>query len=83
MPDRVTFAETEQMLQGVASGLDKIFGNKPGDKNIGFCLLVFPFGGPEGARTNYVSNAERADIIAMLKEITARFEGSPMQSGRA
>lgn len=38
-------------------------------------LLISPFNAPEGARTNYVSNANRADMLVALKEIVARFEG--------
>lgn len=38
-------------------------------------LLIAPLNAPEGSRTNYISNADRADMMACLKEITARFEG--------
>ncbi len=38
-------------------------------------LLISPFSAPEGARTHYVSNANRADMLVALKEIVARFEG--------
>ncbi len=33
----------------------------------GFFVLVFPFNGQEG-RTNYVSNAQRNDCIAAMKD---------------
>jgi hypothetical protein len=32
---------------------------------------------------NYVSNVNRADILAALKEVVVRFEGQPRQSGKA
>ena len=40
----------------------------------GFALLFFPFGAKAG-RMNYISNAQRNDMLAALKELTARFEG--------
>jgi predicted component of type VI protein secretion system len=80
---RLEMKDTEALLQSVAAGLDKVFENRPGDKTIGFALFVFPFGAPKGARTNYVSNAERADMVAALKEVLARFEGRHHEGGRA
>ena len=73
------------MMQSVASGLDAIFnGDKRGkDRKVGFVLLVFEFGEKEG-RCNYISNgADRRDVVTMLKEQVARFEGQPEVSGRA
>jgi hypothetical protein len=32
---------------------------------------------------NYISNARREDVIMLLKEQLARFEGQPEVSGRA
>lgn len=48
----------------------------------GFILLVFPFEGHEG-RANYISNANRKDVVVMLKEQLARLEGFPETKGRA
>lgn len=75
--------DTEKMLQSMASAIDDVLNEKCGPKKNGFVLLVFPFDGPEGQRTNYVSNSQRQDIIVALKEIVIRFEGLPHQSGRA
>ena len=44
--------------------------------------MVFPFEGFEG-RANYISNASRKDIIVLLKEQLARFQGQPDIKGRA
>lgn len=44
-------------------------------KRFGFILLVAEFGKIEDGRVNYISNGERADMIAMLKEYLARAEG--------
>lgn len=52
------------------------------DRKVGFLLMVFPFTGHDG-RANYISNAERVDVVVMLKEQLARFEGQPEQSGTA
>jgi hypothetical protein len=52
-------------------------------REVGFVLLVFPFGEKEG-RCNYISNgADRRDIVTMMKEQIKRFEGQPEMSGRA
>ena len=75
--------DTKDMMQSMASALDEVLNEKGKPKKNGFVLLVFPFAGPEGQRTNYVSNGQRQDIIVALKEIVARFEGQPQQSGRA
>lgn len=34
----------------------------------GFCLLLFPFGKGEGNRMQYISNANREDIVQAMKE---------------
>ena len=44
-------------------------------KRYGFILLVSEFGKIEGGRVNYISNGDRADMIAMLREYLARVEG--------
>lgn len=73
-----------EQMQAIAEVLDETFnGTLQGkDRKVGFVLLVFPFSGNDG-RANYISNAERKDIVVMLKEQIARFEGQPEMSGRA
>ena len=69
--------EYRELMNSVASGLDQIFnGDKHGkDRQTGFVLLVFPFN-DHGGRCNYISNgADRADIVCLMKEQIARFEG--------
>ena len=47
-----------------------------GQKKNGFALLVFPFGQPNNEhRCNYMSNADREDMLATMKEFIARAEG--------
>ena len=68
---------SDDLMKNLAGGINKILNGeaKAADRKNGFVLLTFPFNAPEGARTNYVSNANRDDIIVALKEIVARFEG--------
>jgi hypothetical protein len=48
----------------------------PADKKqVGFFLTTFNMNDPEPGRFNYISNADKLDVRAMLKEITARIEG--------
>ena len=63
----------EEMMNALARGLNDVL-NGAGPAKNGFCLMVFPFDGFEG-RANYISNAHRADVIVLLKEQLARFEG--------
>lgn len=44
-------------------------------KRYGFILLVAEFGKIEDGRVNYISNGEREDMIAMMREYLARVEG--------
>lgn len=76
-------SETKHLMQSLAKGIDEILNGNVSSKQNGFVILVFPFDQVEGSRTNYVSNCDRKDIVAALKEVTARFEGSPHQTGRA
>jgi hypothetical protein len=77
--------ELHDMMKGLARGLDEIINGKdtePEDKKFGFCLMVFPFAGFDG-RANYISNARREDVVVLLKEQLARFEGQAEMQGKA
>lgn len=72
-------------MTAIVRALDETFnGDKRGpDRNTGFVLMVFPFGDHSG-RCNYMSNgADRRDVVTLMKEMIARFEGQPEQTGRA
>lgn len=56
-------------MQETMAALEKIF---PG---CALVLLVSPFNAPVGGRVNYVSNSKREEIVVLLKEVVARFEG--------
>jgi hypothetical protein len=73
------------LMNRLAGALDEAFNGvaKGNDRKVGFVLLVFPFGADDG-RCNYISNgADRKDIVIMLKEQIARFEGQPETEGHA
>jgi hypothetical protein len=61
-----------ELMNRLAGALDEMF------EGYGFCLLVFPFADKEGemdGRMNYISNAERKDMLVAMKEFIARNEG--------
>lgn len=62
-------------MNRVAEVLDRQFNPVIGERKVGFVLLISEFGKIEGGRVNYISNGERADMIAMMKEYIARAEG--------
>ena len=82
-------------MQAIAVTLDEFFnGERPDgearlrawmkDRPVGFVLLVFPFGEGDATRCNFISNGVgRNDIVVLMKEMVARFEGQPDVKGRA
>jgi hypothetical protein len=71
-----------QEMREIAGLLDKCF-NRDGTRKTGFVLLVFPYGDKSG-RCNYISNgADRKDIVLLMKETIARFEGQAEMKGNA
>jgi hypothetical protein len=78
--------EYHALMNAAAQGIDKIFnGNNTGaDKKTGWVLMVYPYGEAENGRCNYISNgADRRDVVCLMKEMIARFEGQPEISGNA
>lgn len=62
-----------KLARDIDQGLN---GKAHGDKRrFGFILLVAEFGLIENGRVNYISNGQREDMIAMLREYLARVEG--------
>jgi hypothetical protein len=77
--------EYVQMMNAMATALNEMFNGpaKGKDRKTGFVLMVFPFGEKEG-RCNYISNgADRKDVVTLMKEMIARFEGQPEVKGNA
>lgn len=90
MTERLGDAPIEEQyrkkMSAIVQALDEIFnGDKRGlDRTTGFVLMVFPYGEAQGGRCNYISNgAGRKDVVTLMKEMIARFEGQPEMKGRA
>lgn len=74
----------EQMIAAMQA-LDEAWnpGLKAPEKTVGIIILVFPYGSHDG-RCNYISNgANRRDVVTMMREQIARFEGQPELGGTA
>ena len=77
--------EYHDKMVATVQALDEVFNGeaKGDDRQVGFVLMVFPFCDVEG-RCNYMSNgADRKDIVSLMKEMIARFEGQPEMKGSA
>lgn len=88
MPDRLGDAPIElayrEKMNALAAAIDRLFNGEAtgNDRKTGFVLMVFPFGDHSG-RCNYISNgADRKDVVVLMKEMIARFEGQPELKGR-
>jgi len=78
-------ADYHEKMNAVMATLDQFMNGeaKGADREVGIVVLMFPFGSHEG-RCNFISNgADRRDLVAMFKEMAARFEGQPAIKGRA
>ncbi|WP_309086425.1 hypothetical protein [Chelativorans sp.] len=71
------------MLNKIAGGIDRSFNGEVRPKKVGFALLLFEFGKVEAGRMNWISNADRRDMIVALKEMVAQLEGRAGPAGRA
>lgn len=77
-------ATLHAQMNAIAEVLDEFLNGdaKHPNKEIGFVLLTFKYGERDGRRCNYISNgADRKDMISLLKELAARFEGQPEIEG--
>jgi hypothetical protein len=64
-----------EMMQEVARLLDAFFNGSFRPKLTGFLLLVFPLDSVDkDARCNYISNADRLDIVRLLREQANRLD---------
>jgi hypothetical protein len=80
--------EFYERMNAIARILDEGFNGeaKGKDRKTGFIIMVYPFDNlAQGdARCNYISNgADRRDVVTLMKEMIARFEGQPEQKGTA
>jgi hypothetical protein len=67
-------AEYSAKMKFLERNIDRFFngGLQGKDRKIGFCLMVYMT--DQAERANYVSNAERAEIVVALKAQLARLE---------
>ena len=78
--------EYHDMMNAMARALDESFNGEArgAERGTGFVLLVFPFGDAASARCNFISNgANRKDVVTLMREMIARFEGQPEMKGSA
>ncbi|MEI4473217.1 hypothetical protein [Frigidibacter sp. MR17.24] len=71
-------AQYHAVMNRIAKDIDVALNGrrKPSKRpTVGFILLTAEFGKIDGGRVNYISNGEREDMIAMLREYLARIEG--------
>lgn len=66
---------SEIPYQEMARTIDGILNGEKRPRRLGFALFVFEFGKVEGRRVNYVSNADRPDMLVAVREWLARAEG--------
>jgi hypothetical protein len=70
MSDADLQLKTEEFMRNLGSGLQGIIDEYiPG---MGFALLIFEFNKP--GLSNYISNAQRENVIGALKEAAERLE---------
>lgn len=83
--DPILNEELRKQMNVLAKFLDEILNGedvalKRTSRKYGFALLTFDFG--SGGRMNWISNANRADMLVALKELIANFEGRAIPPGR-
>jgi hypothetical protein len=63
-----------EKMNNMAAMIDRYFnGKKTGmEREVGFVMMIFPFDDRSG-RCNYVSNADKADVIRMMKYQIKKF----------
>jgi hypothetical protein len=84
-PDEQIEPAAADKLKGVMRALDEFVneGVKGPGRQWGLVVFMFPYGAFDG-RFNYISNgASRRDMVTLMKEMIARFEGQPELKGRA
>jgi len=71
--------KTEALMKGLFEGIGNVLNgaNCPHDKKrLGFALIVFDVNiGAKAGRMNYMSDCNREDMIAAMKEMIGQLEG--------
>lgn len=66
-PDSKIQREYREKMNVLAELLDEYFNEPNQPKTTAFALLIAPFGADPNGRVNYISNAERADMLKMMR----------------
>lgn len=66
-------------MNSLAMMINEILNPDPKKMEHGFCIIMFPFGDVPESRINYISNANRADMVCGLKELIANLEGRGLE----
>jgi hypothetical protein len=83
MSDEPIAAAYHKQMNEIAYLLDASLNGDERPRKTGFVLLMFDFGEPTPrARMNYISNAQREDMIVALHELLANFEGRMMPDAK-
>lgn len=77
LPDAVP-QEKQILMQHLGEDIDSALNPHDGDRTNGFILITHPFD-TSGEHCVHISNMNRDDAILVLKELLARWEGSPGQ----
>jgi len=80
LSDKVEEKHRETM-EVIARSVDFAFNQGQKPPKVGFALLIFDFGTGDDRRMNYVSNAQRNDMVVAMKEMIAKFEGQAIEGG--
>lgn len=62
--------ELEEAARALGRAITAALNQSFGTKKVGFCLLLFDFGGP--GTMSYLSNAKREDMILALNEFLSK-----------
>lgn len=85
--DKPVSDEYRAQMEATMRALDSFFngeGVKGTDRKNAIVVMVFPFGDAPDGRVNFMSNGvDRADMVALFKEMIARFQGMPEARGNA
>jgi hypothetical protein len=71
-------------MREIMETIDEFLNGEVRPRKIGIVMMMFPYGEDPAGRCNYMSNgADRKDVITLMKEMIARFEGQPEVKGTA
>lgn len=75
------FNKTEMSMQLPADVTNAVLNGIGNEGSNCFIIMVCPLGQSQGCHVNYISNGQRDEVIAMLKEFVARQEGRYIATG--